>query len=166
MSRVAALNMDLLGLQKKLQNRLSDSSLQASFEGKEKVFGLVTAFMDEACLEFAKRLQQKTTLQASVDHALWWLIQDVGAPTLAVPPGVQAVVVRCALGLDALAVRRLVQTELFPRLRAAVAKLRGRRNSRGTGLALMPEDEAVLRENETRILDTLQPRSCEVSQVR
>jgi hypothetical protein len=158
-SRVAALNTDLLGLQGKLQHRLKESSLEASTEGKEKVFGLVAAFMDEGCLEFAKRLQQKVAVQTCIDQSLWWLVYD-GGQNLAVPPGVQAVVVRCALGLDAHAVRRCVQAELFPRLRAALAKLRGRRGSRG-GLQLAPEDEAVLRENEQRILSTLQPRSCQ-----
>jgi len=158
-SRVAALNTDLLGLQGKLQHRLAESSLQASTEGKEKVFGLVAAFMDEGCLEFAKRLQQKVAVQACIDQSLWWLVYD-GGSNLAVPPGVQAVVMRCALGLDASALKKSVQAELFPRLRAAVAKLRGRRGSRG-GLTLAPEDEAVLRDNEQRILGTLQPRSCQ-----
>lgn len=162
-SRVAALNVDLLSLQHKLRNRLTDSSLQATITGKEKVFGLVAAFLDEACLEFAKRLQQKSTLQTCLDHALWWLACDIGGASegsLAVPPGVQAVVVRSARGLDAVALQRLVANELFPRIHAAVCKLRGRRGTRG-GLALMPEDEVVLRENERRILSNLQPRSCQ-----
>jgi len=127
---------------------------------------LITAFMDEACVEFGKRLQSKSTMQSALDNSLWWLL-DESSTALAVPPGVQSVILRSALGLDAEAVRNLVRDELMPRLWVTAAKMRGRRSSMSArssaGNLLSPEDDALMRECEDRLmthLKPMQPRGC------
>jgi hypothetical protein len=164
--RVSALNTDLLHMQQKLHSRLTSSSLQASATTKSKVFGLIAAFMDEACVEFGKRLQSKSSMHSALDNSLWWLLDETSI-ALAVPPGVQSVILRSALGLDAEAVRSLVRDELMPRLWMTAAKMRGRRSSlsarSSAGNLLSPEDDILMRECEERLLTHLkpmQPRGC------
>merc|ERR1719238_12556 len=164
--RVSALNTDLLHLQQQLHARLSSTTLQASANTKAKVFGLIAAFMDEACVEFGKRLQSKSSMQSALDNSLWWLL-DESSTALAVPPGVQSVILRSALGLDAEAVRNLVRDELMPRLWMTAAKMRGRRSSlsarSSAGALLSPEDDVLMRECEDRLmthLKPMQPRGC------
>merc|ERR1719161_1609098 len=158
--RVSALNTDLLHLQQQLHARLSSTTLQASATTKSKVFGLIAAFMDEACVEFGKRLQSKSTMQSALDNSLWWLL-DESSTALAVPPGVQSVILRSALGLDAEAVRSLVRDELMPRLWMTAAKMRGRRSSlsarSSSGNLLSPEDDALMRDCEDRLMTHLKP---------
>jgi hypothetical protein len=164
--RVSALNTDLLNLQKQLHTRLASTTLQASATTKSKVFGLITAFMDEACVEFGKRLQSKSSMQSALDNSLWWLLDESNI-SLAVPPGVQSVILRSALGLDAESVRALVRDELMPRLWMTAAKMRGRRSSlsarSSAGNLLSPEDDSLMREYEDRLmthLKPMQPRGC------
>jgi hypothetical protein len=164
--RVSALNTDLLHLQQQLHTRLTSTSLQASATTKSKVFGLIAAFMDEASVEFGKRLQSKSSMQSALDNSLWWLL-DESSTALAVPPGVQSVILRSALGLDAESVRALVRDELMPRLWMTAAKMRGRRATlsarSSVGNLLSPEDDALMRECEDRLmthLKPMQPRGC------
>merc|ERR1711904_564748 len=162
--RVSALNTDLLHMQQQLHSRLANTTLQASLTTKAKVFGLIAAFMDEAWVEFGKRLQSKSTMQSALDNSLWWLL-DESSTALAVPPGVQSVILRSALGLDAEAVRNLVRDELMPRLWVTAAKMRGRRTSFSarSGNLLSTEDDALLRDCEVRLMTHLkpvQPRGC------
>jgi hypothetical protein len=164
--RVSALNTDLLHLQQQLHSRLTSTTLQASATTKSKVFGLIAAFMDEACVEFGKRLQSKSSMQSALDNSLWWLL-DESSTALAVPPGVQSVILRSALGLDAEAVRALVRDELMPRLWMTAAKMRGRRSSlsarSSAGNLLSPEDDVLMHECEDRLmthLKPMQPRGC------
>jgi hypothetical protein len=158
--RVSALNTDLLHMQQQLHSRLTNTTLQASLTTKSKVFGLIAAFMDEACVEFGKRLQSKSTLHSALDNSLWWLL-DESSIALAVPPGVQSVILRSALGLDAEAVRTLVRDELMPRLWLTAAKMRGRRASlsarSSSGNLLSPEDDALMRDCEDRLMTHLKP---------
>jgi hypothetical protein len=160
-TRVSALNTDLLNMQQQLHTRLTNTGLEASAASKEKVFGLVAAFMDESCVEFAKRLQAKVALSSCIESTFWWLM-EANNTNLAVPPGVQAVVLRSALGLDTGAVKTMVTNELLPRIWQMAAKLRGRRmsNARAGALVLAPEDEAAVVDCQDRILRWLQPRSC------
>jgi len=155
--RIAALNTDLVDLQHKLQNRLQESKLEASFKEKEKVFGLVAAFLDDSCLEFARRVQGKATLQSALENTLWWL-QDLGQPSLAVPPSVQGMVVRSAIGYDAAAVREIVKSELFPRLRQTLMKLRAKRAGRSGSMQLTSEMEICLIAAEDKINSSLYPK--------
>jgi hypothetical protein len=164
--RVSALNTDLLNMQQQLHTRLTSTTLQASATTKSKVFGLIAAFLDEACVEFGKRLQSKSTMQSALDNSLWWLLDESNI-SLAVPPGVQSVILRSALGLDAEAVRALVRDELMPRLWMTAAKMRGRRSSlsarSSAGNLLSPEDDSLMRECEDRLmthLKPMQPRGC------
>jgi hypothetical protein len=117
-------------------------------------------------VEFGKRLQSKSTLHSALDNSLWWLL-DESSIALAVPPGVQSVILRSALGLDAEAVRTLVRDELMPRLWLTAAKMRGRRASlsarSSSGNLLSPEDDALMRDCEDRLmthLKPMQPRGC------
>jgi len=162
--RVSALNTDLLHLQQKLHTRLTSTSLQASATTKSKVFGLIAAFLDEACVEFGKRLQSKSSMQSALENSLWWLLDETSV-ALAVPPGVQSVILRSALGLDAEAVRTVVRDEFVPRLWMTAVKMRGKRTSFSarSGNLLSTEDDALLRDCEVRLmthLKPMQPRGC------
>jgi hypothetical protein len=143
-AKVTALNQDLLKMQQELYARLaSEGSPDAS--SKEKVFDLLAAFMDEAAVDFARRMQHKPQLQMSLHQSLWWL-HDASAQTLAVPAGVEPAILKAAIGLDIEAVKTMVRNELFPGLLRTTAKLCGKAN------VLKAEDDDILMSCQTRIL--------------
>ena len=110
-----------------------------------KVFDLLAAFMDEAAVDCARRMQHKPQLQMSLHQSLWWL-HDASAQTLAVPAGVEPAILKAAIGLDIEAVKTMVRNELFPGLLRTTAKLCGKAN------VLKAEDDDILMSCQTRIL--------------